>query len=96
MKKLLVILAIAIIYLTLTITYHPITKWVCDGRRNKIGYYHYDASMIHITIEKQPRIVDRDLVSKDHLNIWMFFGWPNGICNLQWLKLTETLKLETT
>lgn len=96
MYRLILVLTILLTYATIQITYHPITKWVCDGRRNKIGYYHYDASMIHITIEKQPRIVDRDLVSKDHLNIWMFFGWPNGIWNLQWLKLTETLKLETT
>lgn len=91
-----IILAIAIIYLTMTITYHPITKWVCDGRKNTISYYYYDSSMVQITIEKEGKIVDRNIFTKDHINIWMFFGWPNGIWNLQWLELTQAIKMKTT
>ena len=93
MKKLIAILAIAIIYLTLTITYHPITKWVCDGRKNKISYFHYDESMIHINIEKEFRFVDESHMSKKHLNIWVFFCC--GVYDLQWLDLKETRELET-
>tara|TARA_Y100000385_G_C12497112_1_gene385614 strand:+ start:98 stop:388 length:291 start_codon:yes stop_codon:yes gene_type:complete len=96
MKKLIAILAIAIIYLTITITYHPITQWVCDGRKNKVSYYHYDASMIHINIHKEGKVVGEDIFTRDHINIWMFFGWPNGMWNLQWLELTESIKIKTT
>lgn len=96
MKRFIVCAVLGIAYLAAQITYHPITKWVCDGRKNNISYYHYDASMIHINIHKEGKIVGEDIFTRDHLNVWMFFGWPNGMFNLQWLELTESIKMKTT
>ena len=96
MKRFIVCAVLGIAYLAAQIIYHPITKWVCDGRKNKVSYYHYDDSMIHINIHKEGKIVGEDIFTRDHINIWMFFGWPNGIWNLQWLELTESIKIEIT
>ena len=93
MKKFIVCAVLGITYLAAQITYHPITKWVCDGGKNKISYFHYDESMIHINIEKEFEFVDENHMSKKHLNIWMFFCC--GVYDLQWLDLKETRKLET-
>jgi len=93
MKKIIVCAVLGIAYLAAQITYHPITKWICDGRKNKISYFHYDESMIHINIEKEFEFVDENHMSKKHLNIWMFFCC--GVYDLQWLDLKETRKLET-
>lgn len=93
MKRFIVCAVLGIAYLAAQITYHPITKWVCDGRKNKISYFYHDESMIQITIEKEFKFVDREHISKDHLNIWMFFCC--GFYDLQWLDLKETRKLKT-
>lgn len=93
MKKFIVCVVLGIAYLAAQITYHPITKWICDGGKNKISYFHYDESMIHINIEKEFEFVDENNMSKKHLNIWMFFCC--GVYDLQWLDLKETRKLET-
>ena len=93
MKRFIVCAVLGIAYLAAQITYHPITKWVCDGNKNKISYFHYDESMIHINIEKEFKFVDETHMSKKHLNIWVFFCC--GVYDLQWLDLKETRKLET-
>jgi hypothetical protein len=72
MKKMMAVFAIILIYLGLTITYHPITRWFFDGRQKNITYFHTTFMFTHIEIEVMEPEMRESCAVFESMNIYIF------------------------